>query len=90
MIHIIAGTYDQFRIFRANLYNHMAQEGMNPRYTDIVYLSGPESLKGFNNPWGYRVGSWYHRDNLELIEQLLLQAGSNINEFIEIEGISFQ
>ena len=68
----------------------MTAEGMNPKYNDFIYISGPESLKGFHNPWGYRVGTWYQRSDIEQIEQLLLQARSNINEFIEIDDTTFQ
>lgn len=68
----------------------MNHEGMDPKYTDIIYIFGPEFIRGFDNPWGYRVGTWNQRSDIEQIEQLLLQARSNINEFIEIDDRSFQ
>ena len=39
--------------------------------SDIVYVSGPESIKGVSNPTGIFIGTWYNRSDIVSILQTL-------------------
>jgi hypothetical protein len=70
-IFIIAGTFGQFREFRKQLSFVMAEEGIAFSHTDFVYVGSHDTLRGTNKPWGYKVGNWYKRDDIELINQAI-------------------
>lgn len=83
-IFVLAGNYDQFKMFRSTLMNTMIEENIPCRLNDIVYVNR-ESLLGCSNMWGYKVGTWYCREDIEEICLLLLTRQSSIEEFIEVE-----
>jgi hypothetical protein len=84
-IFVLAGNYDQFKMFRSTLMKTMIEEYIEPcRSSDIVYVRR-ESLLGHRNMWGYKVGTWYCREDIEEICHLLLSRQSSIEEFIEVE-----
>lgn len=83
-VFVIAGNYDQYRRFRKNLVDTMMQEEIPVRYQDIVYVD-PNNIRGYNDIWGYKVGTWHLRTDLQELETLLLVCRSSLNEFIEVE-----
>lgn len=85
-IFVIAGTFEQFNVFRSQLVEAMAEEGMWFRIADITHISGPDTLRGLSNPWGYKVGTWESRvDIKEIILQIALAGSSYKEDFIEVE-----
>lgn len=84
-IFVVAGQFDQFRIFRNQLIEAMVEGGIDARYQDIVYVNNPIMLRGYHNPWGYKVGTWFDREDINEIDIMLLVAGSSLQEdFIEV------
>ena len=84
-IYIIAGTYVQFKIFSRQLAELMTESGMGFTMSDFVYLDSMEKLLGRYKPWGYKVGTWSERNDIDDISELLLTRHSSITEdFIEV------
>lgn len=84
-IFVVAGRFDQFRIFRHQLFEAMCEEGIEFRYQDLVYVSSSMVIRGYHDPWGYKVGTWFDRDDINEIDMILLVAGSSLQEdFIEV------
>ena len=84
-IYIIAGTYEQFKIFSRQLAELITESGMSFTMSDFVYLDSREKLLGCYKPWGYKVGTWSERDDIDHISELLLTRHSSITEdFIEV------
>lgn len=85
-IFVLAGNYEQFKMFRVQLVEAMAAEHNWFRIHDIAYILNTNYIKGIRNPWGYKVGTWNERDDIkEIIEQLMI-AGSDVREdFIEVQ-----
>lgn len=84
-IYIIAGTYDQFKSLSRQLAKLMADSGMSVTMSDFVYLERIEKLLGCYKPWGYKVGTWSERNDIDDISQFLLTRHSSITEdFIEV------
>jgi hypothetical protein len=53
--------------------------------SDFVYLDSIEKLMGCYKPWGYKVGTWSERNNIDDISEFLLTRHSSITEdFIEV------
>ena len=84
-IFVVAGRFDQFRIFRHQLFEAMIEEGIEFRYQDLVYVSSSMVLRGYRDPWGYKVGTWFDRPDINEVDIMLLVAGSSLQEdFIEV------
>lgn len=83
-IYIIAGRNDQYRMFKRQLAEAMIEEGIEFRYQDIIYISDPTALRGHRDPWGYRVGTWNERRDINDIEMMIVTCGSTLNDFIEV------
>lgn len=84
-VFVIAGTFEQFRMFREQLVYTMSVEDIPVKYHDIVYVSGPDQLRGYREPWGYMVGTWYNRQDIGELETLIKTAGSTLEDFIEVK-----
>jgi hypothetical protein len=85
-IFVLAGTFEQFQLFRAQLVESMAAEHNWFRISSIIYINGPDTLRGIRDPWGYKVGTWAYRDDIKQIIEQLMIAGSNYREdFIEVK-----
>lgn len=84
-IFVIAGTYEQFNMFRQQLVYTMSVEDIPVKYHDVVYVSGPDQLRGYRDPWGYMVGTWYNRKDIGELEILIRTAGSTLDDFIGVE-----
>ncbi len=84
-IFILAGTYEQFRMFVRKLENEMFAEGIPFRHQDFVYVT-PYSVRGCRDVWGYKVGTWRDRDDLRKIYASMASTFSYIeSDFIEVE-----
>lgn len=84
-IYIIAGTYEQFKMLSRHLAEVMIDGDMEFSMSDFVYIDGPERLVGCYKPWGYKVGTWSERNDIDEISKLLLTRHSSITEdFIEV------
>lgn len=84
-IFVIAGTNEQFNMFRQQLVYTMSVEDIPVKYHDIVYVSSPDRLRGHREPWGYIVGTWYNRRDINEIEMMIKTAGSTLDDFIGVE-----
>lgn len=83
-VFVIAGTYEQFRMFREQLVYTMSIEDIPVKYQDVVYVSGPDQLRGYREPWGYIVGTWYNRKDINELDILIRTAGSTFDDFISV------
>jgi len=62
--YIIAGNVDQYR--------NWAADKMSVNH--FLYVSGPDILRGIENPGGRFIGTWYERKDIEEILARLLAA----------------
>ena len=84
-IYVVAGTFEQYHLFRRQLSNTMAEEGIPFRHTDIVYVNSLDTLRGHRDVWGYKVGTWNTRKDIEIITEYLEIIGSPLHsEFIPV------
>lgn len=84
-IFVVAGNYEQFRWFRKELGYAIAANDIPIRFQDIVYVSGPEALRGHQQPWGYMTGTWYEREDIDDIRIQSQLAGATSGDFIETD-----
>ncbi len=86
-IFVLAGTFDQFRLFRKQLTNVMIEEDIGFTYSSFIYINGPDSLRGYSRDsiWGYAVGTWDKRDDIADIENALMICGTSSKDFIEVQ-----
>lgn len=61
---IVAGTHEQFLNYRSRY----------PMEKDFSYVSDASSLRGFANPMGVFVGTWYLRPDIDDIIQIIFMA----------------
>jgi hypothetical protein len=73
MIFVVAGTYQEYRDWCIK--NHYR--------TGATYVDSPVRLKGYNQPHGKFIGTWYERDDIYVILILLKIAGSIDDELYE-------
>jgi hypothetical protein len=83
-IFVIAGNYDQFKSFRRTLISTMIEQDIDVRQTNIVYVD-KHNLYGYDDIWGYKVGTWQQRKDLDDICMMLSTRRSSIDNFIEVE-----
>ena len=84
-IFVIAGTMEQFRMFRNQLAGVLTAEGHVVNTRDLVYVNGPDTLRGIRKPWGYLVGTWEKREDLWQIVDMINVCHSKVTEdFIEV------
>ena len=55
----------------------------NHHRTGATYVDNPSRLKGYNQPHGKFIGTWYERDDIYVILNLLKIAGSIDQELYE-------
>jgi hypothetical protein len=80
-IFILAGTYEQFKMFVHKLENEMFAEGIPFRHQDFIYLT-LDSIRGQRNISGYKVGTWRDRSDIYQLNALMASVGI---DFIEVE-----
>lgn len=84
-IFILAGTYEQFRWFVRKLEQNMFAEGIPFRHNDFIYVT-PNSIRGYRNIWGYKVGTWRDRKDINDIYNVLRSGFSYVEtDFIEAD-----
>lgn len=74
---VIAGTYDEFKYWKSKHHPEMLLNGEIQNLSDIVYVAGAETLKGYSNPRGIFIGTWNRRSN---INEILIQLRVSIND----------
>jgi hypothetical protein len=62
--YIIAGNVDQYR--------NWAADKMSVNHCQ--YVTGPEMLRGIENPHGVFIGTWYEREDIHTILERLVVA----------------
>ena len=83
-IFVIAGTYYQFRAFRRTLINTMIEEDIDVCINNIIYV-GKNNLDGYDDIWGYNVGTWQELKDIDDICMMIATRRSSIDNFIEVE-----
>jgi hypothetical protein len=84
-IFILAGTYDQFKSFVRKLERDMFAEGIPFRHRDFIYLT-PNCIRGYSDIWGYKVGTWRDREDINDVYNALAYTFSYLEtDFIEAE-----
>ena len=63
--YIIAGNYAQYK-------DWLRVKILSP--STHVYVTNPDTLRGVQNPHGWFIGTWYDRDDMDLIFEVLLRA----------------
>ena len=63
-IFVVAGNYEQFKHFRSNLINTMIDQGIDVIESNITYVD-KDRLYGYDNVWGYKVGTWKERKDID-------------------------
>ena len=68
---VISGNHDQFSEWRRRNGTELLLNHQIENLSDIVYASSVHVLKGYSNPTGVFIGTWYKRaDMLEVLTQL--------------------
>lgn len=83
-IYVIAGNFSQYAYFKKCLEEKMVREGIAYNATRINYISDSVHLLGLRNIHGYKIGTWYERDDISEIE-LQLRLTDSLDNFIEID-----
>lgn len=84
-IFVLAGTYGQFKSFVRKLERDMFAEGITFRRQDFIYMT-PDSIRGHRNIWGYKVGTWRDREDINDVYNALACTFSYLEtDFIEAE-----
>lgn len=83
-IFVIAGNFSQYAYFKKCLEEKMFREGIAYNPTNINYIHDSVHLRGLRNIHGYKVGTWYKRQDISEIE-LQLRLINSFDNFIEID-----
>ena len=81
---VIAGTHDQYVDWKKRNHPEMLLNGEIQNLSDIVYVAGAETLKGYSNPRGIFIGTWYTRSN---IKEILIQLQVSMSDGSKIHPI---
>lgn len=83
---VVAGNYDQFKTFLTRIAESVKAESIPFVRTDWIYVDHVDKLRGFRDVWGYKVGTWRERKDIDQIATMVLMCGSSFeNDFIEVE-----
>lgn len=78
---VIAGNHDQFSEWRRRNGTELLLNRQIENLSDIVYVSSTDQLKGYNNPKGMFIGTWYRREDIEnIITQLQVVGTLNVTQ----------
>lgn len=69
--YVIAGTRNEFEIFRNNKCIELSRGGKTLSLSNFVFVADPIQLRGVSSPHGWFIGSWRTRDNIRQIVQAL-------------------
>lgn len=78
-IYIIAGDHLQFQFFKNDLLYCLKREGIVVSSKKIIEVQDKDILRGIKNPWGYLVGTWVERKDLNEIKSMI-----TFSDFIEV------
>ena len=68
---IICGNHNEFKEFVNKKLSSLTESF---RFTDFVYVTGPEIFKGYSNPHGWFIGTWRERSDMrEILDVLCTQ-----------------
>ena len=73
---VIAGNYNQYVNWKNRNYPELLLNGQIEKIQDLVYVSCIDQLKGYNNPKGVFIGTWYRREDIEYVLGQLQVAGT--------------
>lgn len=62
---VISGTFFEFKDWKSKHYPEMLLNRQIENVGDIIYVSGIHMLKGYQNPRGIFIGTWYRRKDIE-------------------------
>lgn len=83
-IYVLAGNFEQFKYFRSQLLEAMAQNSLEFNVNDLIYISDRNKIRGVRNPFGYFVGTFQERfDYQDIINELMIRTES-MDNFIEV------
>jgi hypothetical protein len=69
--YVIAGTRNEFEVFRNNKCIELSRGGKTLSLSNFVYVALPIQLKGISSPHGWFIGTWRDRDNIKDIVNTL-------------------
>ena len=75
-VFVISGTVDQFTSWRSQNIDRLVNAYGITKLADIVYVSSVDILRGYSEPHGMFIGTWYHRNDIGAILIQLTIAGS--------------
>lgn len=96
---VVCGSRDQFNVFVKRKTDELWNQGHTSiTFSHFVYVSGVDQIRGYSNPSGFFVGTWYMRDDIRDILAVLLAScigdgekaeriGSMYNRLAEIESM---
>ena len=65
---IICGNHNEFKEFVNKKLSSLTESF---RFTDFVYVTGPEIFRGYSNPHGWLIGTWRERPDIREILDVL-------------------
>ena len=71
---IICGNHNEFKEFVNKKLSSLTESF---RFTDFVYVTGPEIFKGYSNPHGWFIGNWRERSDIIQILSVLVSQYKN-------------
>lgn len=85
-VFVIAGNYSQFKAFCAKYFPIMDMNSTEFRNYDIVYVANRTTMLGIESPWGYKVGTWADREDIDDISNCIMSRRSTLDgDFIEVD-----
>ncbi len=82
---VVAGNYDQFKTFLTRIAESIKGENIPFVRTDWIYVDHVNKILGLRDVWGYKVGTWRERKDLNDIATVVMTSGSSFeNDFIEV------
>ena len=66
---IICGNHQEYQEFVNKKISSLTESF---RFTDFVYVTGPEIFKGYSNPHGWLIGTWRERSDMREILSVLV------------------
>lgn len=96
---VICGNRNEFNKFIVKKTDELWNQGNTDiTMSHFVYVSGVDTIRGYSNPSGFFIGTWYMRDDIRDILAVLLAScigdsekvvkiGSMYNRLAEIESM---
>lgn len=81
---VIAGNWDQYTHWRRQNRIRLLEEKKIETTSDLVYIDHVGHLKGYSNPTGIFIGTWYKRKD---IKEILIQLNVSMTKSSRIEPL---